>query len=181
MNWLKQTFAIMVVNLQTIPSRLGSSVVAIIGIAGVVIVFVSVLSISAGFSAAMTGSGSPNRALVMRTGVDSELTSNIEGPQIRIIREAPGVRREGDAALATADLYVIVDLPKKASPESPANVPIRGIEPLGLKVRDEVSITEGRPFRFGTNEVIVGKGANNQFVGLNVGDTVISGQNQWVV
>ena len=93
MNWLKQTFAIMVVNLQTIPSRLGSSVVAIIGIAGVVIVFVSVLSISAGFSAAMTGSGSPNRALVMRTGVDSELTSNIEGPQIRIIREAPGVRR----------------------------------------------------------------------------------------
>jgi putative ABC transport system permease protein len=180
-NWFKQTFAVMLVNLQTIPSRLGSSVVAIIGIAGVVIVFVSVLSISAGFSAAMTGSGSPNRALVMRTGVDSELTSNIEGPQIRIIREAPGVRREGDAALATADLYVIVDLPKKASPESPANVPIRGIEPSGLKVRDEVSITEGRPFRFGTNEVIVGKGANNQFVGLNVGDTVISGQNQWVV
>ena len=181
MNWLKQTLAVMSVNLRTIPSRLGSSAVAIIGIAGVVIVFVSVLSIAAGFSAAMTGSGSPDRALVLRTGADTELTSGIEGPQVRIIKEAPGIRHEGDSASASAELYVIIDLPKKVTPDSPANVPMRGIEPLGLKVREEVSLIEGRPFRFGTNEVIVGKGAQNQFVGLNVGDTVVSGQNRWVV
>jgi putative ABC transport system permease protein len=181
MNWLKQTLAVMSVNLRTIPSRLGSSAVAIIGIAGVVIVFVSVLSIAAGFSAAMTGSGSPDRALVLRTGADTELTSGIEGPQVRIIKEAPGIRHEGDSASASAELYVIIDLPKKVTPDSPANVPMRGIEPLGFKVREEVSLIEGRPFRFGTNEVIVGKGAQNQFVGLNVGDTVVSGQNRWVV
>ena len=181
MNWLKQTIAVMSVNLRTIPSRLGSSAVAIIGIAGVVIVFVSVLSIAAGFAAAMTGSGSPDRALILRTGADTELTSGIEGPQIRIIKEAPGVRKEGEGASASAELYVIIDLPKKATPDSPANVPMRGIEPLGLKVREEVSLIEGRPFRFGTNEVIVGKGAQSQFVGLNVGDTVVSGQNRWTV
>jgi putative ABC transport system permease protein len=181
MNWLKQTIAVMSVNLRTIPARLGSSAVAIIGIAGVVIVFVSVLSISAGFSAALTGSGSPGRALVMRTGSDSELTSNIEGPEVRIIKEAPGVQREGDNAKASAELYVIIDIPKKGDPNSSANVPMRGIEPLGMKVRPEVSIVEGREFRFGTNEVIVGKGANGQFEGLTVGNTVVSGQNQWVV
>ena len=181
MNWLKQTIAVMSVNLRTIPSRLGSSAVAIIGIAGVVIVFVSVLSIAAGFAAAMTGSGSPDRALILRTGADTELTSGIEGPQIRIIKEAPGVRKEGDGASASAELYVIIDLPRKATPDSPANVPMRGIEPLGLKVREEVSLIEGRPFRFGTNEVIVGKGAQSQFVGLNVGETVVSGQNRWTV
>ena len=181
MNWLKQTIAVMSVNLRTIPSRLGSSAVAIIGIAGVVIVFVSVLSIAAGFAAAMTGSGSADRALILRTGADTELTSGIDGPQIRIIKEAPGVRKEGDGASASAELYVIIDLPKKAIPDSPANVPMRGIEPLGLKVREEVSLIEGRPFQFGTNEVIVGKGAQNQFVGLNVGDTVVSGQNRWTV
>jgi len=181
MNWLRQTIAVMSVNLRTIPSRLGSSAVAIIGIAGVVIVFVSVLSIAAGFAAAMTGSGSPDRALILRTGADTELTSGIEGPQIRIIKEAPGVRKEGEGASASAELYVIIDLPKKAIPDSPANVPMRGIEPLGLKVREEVSLIEGRPFRFGTNEVIVGKGAQSQFVGLNVGDTVVSGQNRWTV
>src|SRR4029434_5147670 len=95
MIWLRQTIAVMSVNLLTIPARLGSSAVAIIGIAGVVIVFVSVLSISAGFSAAMRGSGSPNRALIMPSGVDTELTSNIEGPEVRIIKEAPGIRRDG--------------------------------------------------------------------------------------
>jgi putative ABC transport system permease protein len=181
MNWLKQTLAVMMVNLRTIPARLGSSAVAIIGIAGVVIVFVSVLSISAGFSAAMKGSGSANRALILRTGVDTELTSNVQGPEVRLLKEAPGIRRDGANAMASAELYVIIDLPKKSTPDSTANVPMRGIDPAGLKLREEVSVIEGRMFRFGSNEVIVGKNTHNLFSGLNVGDTVISGQNRWVV
>ena len=141
----------------------------------------SVLSISAGFSAAMSGSGSPDRALILRAGSDTEMTSGIEGMKSRIIKEAPGIRHEGDMALASAELYVIIDLPRSRRPTSAANVPMRGIEPAGMKVREEVSLVEGRMFRFGTNEVIVGRGANGQFVGLNVGETVVSGQNRWVV
>ena len=181
MRWLRQTVAVMLLNLRTVPSRLGSSAVAIIGIAGVVVVFVSVLSISAGFSAAMGGSGSTGRALVLRAGSDTEMTSGLEGEETRVIKEAPGIRHEGGTALASAELYVIIDLPKKSSPDLPANVPLRGIEPAGLQARDEVSIIEGRMFRFSTNEVIVGKAANRQFVGLNVGDTIVSGQNRWPV
>ena len=181
MRWLRQTVAVMLLNLRTVPSRLGSSAVAIIGIAGVVVVFVSVLSISAGFSAAMGGSGSRGRALVLRAGSDTEMTSGLEGEETRIIKEAPGIRHEGGTALASAELYVVLDLPKKSSPDSSANVPMRGIEPPGLQARDEVSIIEGRMFRFSTNEVIVGKAANRQFVGLNVGDTIVSGQNRWPV
>ena len=181
MRWLRQTVAVMLLNLRTVPSRLGSSAVAIIGIAGVVVVFVSVLSISAGFSAAMGGSGSRGRALVLRAGSDTEMTSGLEGEETRVIKEAPGIRRDGGTALASAELYVIVDLPKKSSPDLPANVPLRGIEPAGVQSRDEVSIIEGRMFRFSTNEVIVGKAANRQFVGLNVGDTIVSGQNRWSV
>ena len=181
MYWLRQTVAVLFLNLRTIPARLGSSAVAIIGIAGVVIVFVSVLSISAGFAAAMKGSGSTERAIIMRSGVDTELTSGIEGPEIRIIKEAPGIKRDGETAFESADFYAIIELPKKTSPETTANVPIRGIEPAGLKVREEVSLVEGRMFRFGSNEVIVGRATHNLFVGLNVGDTVISGQNRWVV
>jgi putative ABC transport system permease protein len=171
----------MMLNLRTVPSRLGSSSVAIIGIAGVVIVFVSVLSISAGFSAAMGGSGSPARAMVLRGGSDTEMTSGVSGDEARIIKEAPGIRHDGGNALASAELYVIIDLPKKSSPDLPANVPLRGIEPAALPAREEVSIVEGRMFKFGTNEVIVGRAANKQFVGLNVGDTVVSGKNRWQV
>ena len=168
-------------NLRTIPGRLGSSAVAIIGIAGVVVVFVSVLSISAGFSSAMTGYGSAERALVMRAGSDTEMTSGIEGTETRIIKEAPGIRHEGDNAMASAELYVVIDLPKKSSPTSPANVPMRGIEPTGMPLREDMSIVEGRMFRFSTNEVIVGRAANRQFAGLNIGDTIVAGKNRWIV
>jgi putative ABC transport system permease protein len=181
MRWLIQTIAVLMLNLRTLPARLGSSVVAIIGIAGVVVVFVSVLSISAGFSAAMTGAGKRDRAIVLRNGANAELTSAIEGPEARIIKDAPGIRHDGATALASAELLVIMDLPKKSIPDSPANVPLRGIEPPGVRVHDEVSLVEGRMFRFGTNEVIAGKGANREFVSLNVGDTVVSGQNRWEV
>lgn len=178
---MKQAMAVLALNLRTIPSRLGSSAVAIIGIAGVVVVFVSVLSIAAGFNAAMRGSGAPNRARVMRTGASTEMTSGIDGPDVDIIKQAPGVRHEGQTALGSGELYVILDLPKKSAPDAAANVPLRGIEPAGLTLRDEVSLVEGRMLQFGTTEVIVGRGARGQFVGLDVGSTVVSGQNHWQV
>jgi putative ABC transport system permease protein len=178
---LRQIIAVTALNLRTIPARLSSSAVAVVGIAGVVVVFVSVLSIAAGFSAAMTGSGSPNRALVMRSGADSEMTSGLDGADVDVIKQAPGIRRAGQAPLASAELYVIIDLPKKSTPDAAANVPMRGIEPVGMPLREEVSLIEGRMFQFGTNEVIVGRGAKGQFMHLNVGDTIVSGQNRWQV
>jgi putative ABC transport system permease protein len=181
MAWLRQTLAVMALNIRTIPSRLSSSGVAIVGIAGVVVVFVSVLSIAAGFAAAMQGSGARDRALVMRSGADSEMTSGVSGAEVDVIKQAPGIRRDGSNAIASAELYVIVDLPKKSTPDSSANVPMRGIEPAAIALRKEMSLIEGRLFQFGTNEVIVGRGASGQFMHLTVGDTVTSGQNTWQV
>ena len=179
-SWIGQTVAVTALNLRTIPQRLGSSGVAIVGIAGVVVVLVSVLSIAAGFSAAMREAGSPARALVMRSGADSEMTSGVGGSEADIIRQAPGIRRDGQTPLASAELYVIVDLPKKST-GTPANVPMRGIEPQTLAVRDGTSIVEGRMLSFGTNEVVVGRGASGQFAGLSVGSEIVSGQNTWTV
>ncbi|MFP5378511.1 MAG: ABC transporter permease [Vicinamibacteria bacterium] len=179
-NGIVQTFAVTALNLRSIPQRLGSSGVAIVGIAGVVVVFVSVLSIATGFTAAMRGSGSPTRAIVMRSGADSEMTSGLGGAQVDIIKQAPGLRRDGQVAIASAELYVIIDLPK-ISTGTGANVPMRGIEPTALQVRDEVEIVEGRMLQFGTNEVVVGRGASGQFQGLTVGNDVVSGQDTWRV
>src|SRR4051812_23964094 len=123
------------------PQRVASSGVAIVGIAGVVVVLVSVLSIAAGFTAAMRGSGSPLRALVMRSGADSEMTSGIGGADVDVIKQAPGIRLDDRAAVASAELYVIIDLPKKTT-NSAANVPMRGIGPEALRVREEVSLIE---------------------------------------
>jgi putative ABC transport system permease protein len=145
------------------------------------VVFVSVLSIAAGFGAALEEAGSPRRALVLRSGSDSEMTSGFEGPDADVIKQAPGISRDGQTALASAEMYVVIDLPKRSSPDKPANVPMRGVEPQGVTAREEVSIVEGRMFQFGTNEVIAGRGAHGQFVSTNLGDTIDSGQNQWKV
>ena len=180
MNFIKQTIAVTLLNLRTIPQRLGSSGVAIVGIAGVVIVLVSVLSIAQGFAAAMEQSGSDNRALVMRSGADSEMTSGLGPAEVDIIKQAPGLRRDGQTAVASAELYVIIDIPKIGT-NSPANVPVRGVEPSATAVREEFSITQGRMFEFGTTEVVVGRGASVNFQGLTVGSTIASGQNRWQV
>ena len=79
MNWLSQTIAVTGVTLRSIPQRLGSSIVAIIGIGGVVIVFTAVLSIAEGFRAAMKGTGDPQTVIVMRSGSDTEMTSGFCG------------------------------------------------------------------------------------------------------
>ena len=180
MNFIKQTIAVTLLNLRTIPQRLGSSGVAIVGIAGVVIVLVSVLSIAQGFAAAMEQSGSEVRALVMRSGADSEMTSGLGPTEVDVIKQAPGLRRNGQTPTASAELFVIIDIPKIGT-NSPANVPMRGVEPTATAVREEFSMVEGRMFEFGTNEVVVGRGAKVNFQGLTVGNTIQSGQNAWHV
>jgi putative ABC transport system permease protein len=172
--WLSQTLIISALSVRTIPRRLSSSAVAVIGIAGVVIVFVAVLSIGEGFRAAMANAGSPNRALVMRGGADSEMTSGFSGAEADIIKEAPGLRRDDNRPAASAELYVLVDLNKRST-GTPANVPLRGVEPIALQVRDEVHLVEGRMFQFGTNEAIVGRSANGQFAGIDLGSEFTSG------
>src|SRR5215468_6917021 len=106
MSFFTQIFAVSWLNIRTIPQRLGSS-----GIAGVVIVLVAVLSMAQGFFAAMTSAASPDRALVFRTGADDEMTSGFSGPEADIIKQAPGLRREGNQVLAAAELFVLIDLP----------------------------------------------------------------------
>jgi len=180
MHALRQILAITLMNLRTIPQRLGSSLVAVVGIAGVVIVLVAVLSIAEGFRAAMVQAGSPSRALIMRAGSDSEMTSGLAGPETDVIKEAPGIRRDGQRPLASAELFVIIDLPKKST-GTPANVPLRGIDPATFGVRSEASIIEGRMLQFGTNEVVVGRAASRQFGGLDVGSDIRSGDVTWKV
>jgi putative ABC transport system permease protein len=177
---MSQIFAITLLNLKTIPQRLGSSAVAIVGIAGVVIVFVSVLSMAEGLLAAMRGAGSSDRALVMRSGADDEMTSGLAGAETDVIKQAPGIRRDGQRALASAELFVVVDVPMRTS-GAPANVPMRGIEPETFQVRGEAKIVEGRMLQFGTNEIVVGRAAQRQFTGLSVGSPLTSGQVTWTV
>jgi putative ABC transport system permease protein len=177
---MKQALSVTLVSLRTIPQRLSSAVVAIIGVAGVVIVFVSVLSIGEGFRAAMTNAGRPDRAIVMRNGADSEMSSGLSGPDVDVIKQAPGIVRDGAQTVASAEMFVVIDLNRRSTGTA-ANVPLRGVDAPVLAVRPEAKIVDGRMLTFGTNEVVVGRAASRQFVGLNVGDRIHGGETTWTV
>ena len=180
MNWLAQTVAVTGVTLRSLSQRLGSSIVAVIGIAGVVIVFTAVLSIAEGFRAAMQGTGDPQTVIVLRAASDTEMTSGFGGEEARLITEAPGIEQSADGVHASPELFVIVGHPLKRS-GTDANVPLRGLTPVALKVRPKVRIVEGRMFNPGTNEIVVGRAASQQFQGLTVGSSVRWGASPWTV
>src|SRR4051812_46703188 len=177
---LSQIIAVTGVNLRSVRQRLGSSAVAITGIAGVVVVFLGVLSIAEGFHAAMAGVGDPQTVIVMRAGSDTEMTSGLSGDAARLIMDTPGIARNEHGPIASPELFVIVGHPTRKDP-SDANVPLRGVSSEALAVRPEVKVVEGRMFTEGTNEIVVGKAASLQFANLTVGSETKWGQNRWKV
>ena len=180
MRLLTQVVAVIGLTLRTLPQRAGSAAVAVVGIAGVVIVFVAVLSIGEGFRATLLGASSADTAMVMRGGSDSEMVSVLAGESTRIIKDGPGIRRGANGPIASAELMVIVNVPIRAT-GTDANVPLRGIEPAAFDVREEVSILSGRMLQPGTNEIIVGESAARQFTGLDLGSEQRWGSSIWTV
>lgn len=180
MSFFTQAFTVIKLGLYTIPQRLSSAGVAVVGIAGVVVVLVGVLSISEGFEKAMLGAGRPDRAIVMRQGADSEMSSGIGGPEVDLIKQSAGVLKDGSVPVASAEMFVVVDVNRRST-NTGSNVPLRGVDSTVLAVRPEVKIVDGRMLNFGTNEIVVGRAASEQFSGLRVGDTFKSGATQWPV
>src|SRR5436190_24031803 len=127
LNWFSQIGSITKFGLMSIPQRRGAVAATIIGIAGVVAVFVGVLSIAAGFRRAMINSGAPDAAIVLRSGADSEMVSGFGRNETRLIADAPGLARNAQGPLASAELFVIINLPKRST-GTDANVPLRGVE-----------------------------------------------------
>jgi putative ABC transport system permease protein len=179
-NWFSQVGATTRFGLLSIPQRIGSVLAAVVGVAGVVGVLVAVLSMAAGFQKVMATSGAPDTAIVLRGGADSEMVSGFARESTRIISDAPGVARSSNGPLASAELFVIMNLPKRST-LTDANVPIRGVEPAAFQVRDDVKLVEGRPFQWGKNEVIVGVGAAREFANLQVGKVIEVAHAVWPI
>jgi len=180
-NWLSQIAAVTRFSLRSLPERLGSAAAAVFGIAGVVAVFVGVLSIAQGIRQTMVNAASPEGAIVLRGGADSEMMSGLGREATRIIAEAPGVARDAEGPLSSAELFVILNLPKRDT-GTDANVALRGVERAAPRVREEFRILPGgRMFEWGRNEVIVGRAAAGEFAGLEVGESLEVGREQWRV
>ena len=179
-NWFLQVISVTTFGLLSIPQRRGSTLASVIGIAGVVAVLVGVLSMATGFRKTMSGTIPPDAVIVLRKGADSEMVSGLSRPETRLIADAPGLSRGSDGPLASSELFVIIDLPKRST-GTDVNVPVRGVEHAAFQVRDKLKIVEGRAFEWGKNEVIIGTAAASQFAGMQIGATIKVGREQWPI
>jgi putative ABC transport system permease protein len=179
-NTISQIGAVTAMNVRNIPARWASSLVAVVGIAGVTLVLIAVLSIAAGFKQALELSGSNDVAVVLRSGATNEMSSGFGQEAVTIISDAPGIKRVDGKPQISAELYVLTEA-KLRGKESGGNMPFRGVSPVAPALRKSFKIESGRMMREGTNEILVGVGVMQNYEGINLGKTVRWGNGDWLV
>jgi len=170
----------LVYNVRSVRARWTSTIVALVGIAGTVGVFIAMLSLARGFKATLVSSGSADNALITRAGATSEMTSGVSIDSLKIIQDAPGIVRGAEGPLLTPEAVLMAPIPLRST-GTDANVVLRGVAPNVLTIRSNVKISEGRMFRHGLSEIIVGKNAKETYSGLTLGSTISLGSGHWQV
>jgi len=171
MSFIRQVFSITKMNLQSVLQRSGASIVIIVGIAGSVAVMVSLLAMAEGLNSTISNTGQEDRVIILRDGSSGELSSGLGMQEVDIILNSPGVKEENGDPLVAGEIFAIIDLKKKGA-DSTSNLPFRGVQQASFKIRPELEIVSGRNFNTGTAEVIIGKGAHNQYEGVELGDQI---------
>jgi putative ABC transport system permease protein len=167
-------------NLRSIKARWTSTIVAVVGIAGTVGVFIAMLSLARGFRATLIASGSPGNALILRAGAPSEMMGGVTLDTVRVIQDEPGIARDDSGPLVTQEVVGIMPFPL-ISTGTDANVQVRGVSPNVLRIRRFVKIVQGQMFEPGLAQLVVGKNASTTYSGLTLGNTVTFGGGRWQV
>ncbi len=158
-----------------------TTVLTVGGVALVVFVFAGVLMLARGLEATLVETGSPDNVIVLRRSATSELSSQVDRASADVLEAESGVARGTDGrALLSREGVLVIDLFKKKS-NALGNVSVRGVSPRAFELRPGVHIIQGRPFQFGTHEVVVGKGIAAEFKGVSLGAQLTFGGDRWTV
>jgi putative ABC transport system permease protein len=177
----KQIASVTAMNLRSLPQRIGSSSVIVVGIAGVVAVILSVFGLTRSLSDAVLATGSPDRAIVLRAGATGEFSSTLLVDAVATIKDAPGIARGPDGTpAATANFVAAVNLNRKEDGNR-AGLAVRGVDPAVMAVRPEMKLVSGRMFTPGLRELIVGRSALGEFRNVGIGDQVVLRDGPWTV
>jgi putative ABC transport system permease protein len=177
----RQILSVTAAGVRSIPTRLGNSLVIVVGISGVVAVFISVLAMFEGFRASIQDDGRADRAIVLTRGATTEYDSSLSRENVGILMDAPGVRHDNrDEPLASAEVILVAPVARKRD-SSDVNVTLRGVGPQYFRVRPELKLVSGRMFHTGNQELLVGASASAQFAGLETGNRVRLQDGDWTV
>lgn len=151
------------------------------GISLVVFVFAAVLMLAEGIKQTMVSTGSDDNVIIIRKSAQSELVSAIGRESVANISTFPEIVSGSDGKpMATADVVTIVNMNKKGT-KNMANVPVRGISPGAFAMRPQVKLSEGRMFKQGSSEIVIGNSVGSQFEGATIGQTIQIGTGFWAI
>jgi putative ABC transport system permease protein len=177
----QQTLAVAGIGISSLPQRWGASSVIVVGIAGVVGVLVAMLAMGEGFKATLNRTGSNDSAIVLRGGSQAETNSVITRDQVPLISSLAGIAKGSDGKpLVSPEASQVVNLVTKAD-GTDANAQLRGVGDTAWVLRPQIKLVEGRKFNPGMRELVVGKGAQRQYVGLDVGKQIELANQQWAI
>jgi putative ABC transport system permease protein len=177
----QQAWSVTKVGIATIPQRLGSSSVVVVGIAGVVGVLVALLAMAAGFESTLRETGTDDTVIVMRAGAQTEINSVVDHDTAVVVSQAVQVLHNASGQpIASPELVVVASLPKK-SDGLDGNVELRGVGEHAWELRPNVKMIEGRKFQSGLRELITGKSAKGQFRNLDVGSNLKLNGQLWTI
>jgi putative ABC transport system permease protein len=177
----RQAWSVTWVGISTLPQRIGSSSVVVVGIAGVVGVLVALLALGEGFAQTMKETGSDDAAIVLRSGALTELNSVLDHDTTVLVGQQPGVLKDSEGKpIASPELVVVASLPKKGNGLD-ANVEIRGVGDAAWKLVPNLKMIDGAKFKPGLRELVVGKGARDQFAGTDVGAKLNLNNQEWTI
>lgn len=177
---LQETAATIRISVRSIPERLGMSLATIVGISLVVLVLIGFLGMANGFRRTMEGTGSEQVLILLARGASHEVDSMISADQYRHLEEAPGIARgSGGGALISGEVYAVVSADKRDG--GAVNLPFRGVGGRSLEVRSGFTLAEGRMFRPGTQEIVIGRALQRQAEGFDLGRTIDLGPGEWTI
>lgn len=177
---IRQVARVTATSLAALPQRAAASLVVVLGMAGVVGVMVALLSMGEGFRATFASAGSPKRAIVLKTADDNGTTSSITREQLPIVLELPGWARDADGKpISVGQKFMTSELRDRSGVE--VGVVLRGVTEQSWKLWPEVKIVEGRAFTPGKREAVVGRTAQREFQGLELGATVDLTNGPWTI
>jgi ABC-type lipoprotein release transport system permease subunit len=169
-------------NLRNLFERKGTTIMTAVGIALTVAVLVTTIALSTGIAAVFAASGHPRQALVMRESANAELSSTVKEDSWQVIRTLPGIERNKDGeVMASPEALTVIGLPNVENPDHPMNVTVRGMLPIGYKMRETARLVAGRWADPGKREITAGSGIAARYPAAQVGQKLHFGRGEWDV
>ncbi len=151
------------------------------GMALVVFVFAAVLMLDAGLRRTLVATGSAQNAILLRQSSQTEIQSGVYRDQASLVETLPEIARSASGEpLVSKETVVLIALAKRGT-DKPSNVTVRGLPLLGFQLRPQVHIVDGRTFRPGSSEIVVGRGIADSYGGVGIGEHLRFAGREWTV